>query len=235
MSAAISIQCLLASRDHAANAVLMQVFHELQIEAEICADAAIAIDSLRHRKFEIVIIDTDTAGALGVLEEQIKSPSNRTAVSYAIFSRIAAKEAAFEKGAKFGLSRPVSPEQVKRSLFAGRASILRERRRYFRHAVQTPVGFRAGEHNFRGKLINISEEGIAVRWLTDLDPSGIVTVRFRLPQGGVVASTAEVVWADSQGRAGLRFRKMDENCRRELQEWLTKKMGDQSLGPLFTG
>ncbi len=235
MNAALPIQCLVASQDEGANAVLNEVFRELQIEAEVCAGAEQAIELLRHRKFEIVIVDADSSGALQVLEEQIQSPSNATAISYAIFSGIASKEAAFRKGAKFALYRPLSAEAVKRSLFAGRGPILRERRRYFRHAVEAPVGFRAGDRNFRGKLINISEDGIAVRWLTEFTPAGAVDVRFRLPQGGVVEATAEVVWSDSAGRAGMRFQKMESNCRRELQEWLTMKMETQSLGPLFNG
>lgn len=233
MNAALPIQCLVASHDDGANAVLSEVFRDLQIEAEVCAVPEQAIELLRHRKFEILIVDADSSGTLQVLQEQIQSPSNATAISYAIFSGVAAKEAAFKQGAKFALYRPLSVEAVKRSLFAGRGSILRERRRYFRHAVEAPVGFRAGERNFRGKLINISEDGIAVRWLTESTPAGEINVRFRLPQGGVVDAIAEVAWSDATGRAGLRFRNMEGNCRRELQEWLTQKMETQNLGPLF--
>jgi len=51
-----------------------------------------------------------------------------------------------------------------------------------------------------------------------------VALRFLLPgTTQVVHATADFVWADTLGRAGLFFTELPAACRRDLEVWLKKR------------
>ena len=59
----------------------MQLF---AISTEVCNEVSLALRQLDRRKFEAVIVDLGLAQAGEILEQIRLSPSNRTAVTFAI-------------------------------------------------------------------------------------------------------------------------------------------------------
>jgi len=74
-------------------------------------------------------------------------------------------------------------------------------------------------------LVNdLTEQGLSVQAAEELIPLRDVALRFLLPgTTQVVHATADFVWADAKGRAGLFFTEVPAGCRRDLQVWLKKR------------
>jgi hypothetical protein len=91
----------------------------------------------------------------------------------------------------------------------------REHRRYFRHKVDLPVELLCytGE-TFAGKIMNVSEGGLALTHFGPAAVEGVVTVQFGLPSAEpqTFQAKAEVVWNDASAM-GLRFLRIEPGSR----------------------
>jgi hypothetical protein len=98
----------------------------------------------------------------------------------------------------------------------------REHRRYFRHKVDLPVELlgHTGE-SFAGKIINVSEDGLALTRFGPAAVEGVVSVQFALPSAEPqpFQAKAEVVWNDASAM-GLRFLRIEPGSRSCFGAWL---------------
>jgi putative methionine-R-sulfoxide reductase with GAF domain len=101
-----------------------------------------------------------------------------------------------------------------------------ERRRRFRHKLHSPVyaSFKspqAGVVVDLSELLDLSEDGFAVRTPEPLEADRPLALTLDLPETGVYLHGHGVaVWSDSSGRAGVRFSDLSDTSRRLLKEWL---------------
>jgi hypothetical protein len=94
-------------------------------------------------------------------------------------------------------------------------------RRYQRREVRS-LAFAVAE-GFAEKLIllDLSEGGMAVQASERLTPARVLRLKFALPSGAtVLPATAEVVWSDASGRAGLRFVRLPQAVLAPIHRWL---------------
>ncbi len=71
------------------------------------------------------------------------------------------------------------------------------------------------------ELIDLHEEGFAVRTGEPLEANRAVTLCLDLPETrSFVLGTGEVIWSDAAGRGGIRFSQLSESSRKILKEWL---------------
>ena len=126
---------LLVCDDSIAIQHLSEGMQQLAIATEVCVDVSTALRSLNRKKFEAVIIDLGLTEADQVLGQVRLSPSNRTAVTFAITD--AGKPAKPEIQANFMIEKPLSAGSVGRILKAAFGLIVRERRRSFRCPTET--------------------------------------------------------------------------------------------------
>jgi hypothetical protein len=148
-----------------------------------------------------------------------------------LLNGITSMKKAYELGSTFVLEKPITAERIARSVSAGRGLILRERRRYFRYPMGTEATFTVGtDKKLKGKIVNLSDGGIAVEVKVAERPSGLIATRFLLPESAVfIESKCEVQWI-RDGQLGLRFIQMQPESRHELTRWLTRKI--ESKDPL---
>ena len=105
-------------------------------------------------------------------------------------------------------------------------STIGERRRRVRHRVHTPayVGINGSPTATAldlSEVLDISEEGVCIRAILPLQTHRIVNLGLELSEGNTRINLAGmVVWADLQGRTGIRFLEMPDESRRALKEWL---------------
>ncbi len=165
-------------------------------------------------------MDCGLPRASEILQQLRHSPSNRTAVTFAI-----AAPQSMPMQANFVMERPLSTESVGRTLKAAFGMIVRERRRSFRCPVTIAAIIWVEGKEANCHLVNISEGGMAIAELPALKPGAQVKVNFSLP-GKVDRLTveSEVCWYDDQGRAGLRSLIISSEHKSSLQGWLAAKL-----------
>ena len=111
---------------------------ELSISPDISQEAVAAIRLLNHRKFDAVVVDLQLGQQCGLIVDEVhRSPSNRTAVTFAVSSSDVEATAAFGRRTGFVFGRPLSPQSIRSTFKPAYGLILREQRRYFRCPLLT--------------------------------------------------------------------------------------------------
>lgn len=136
---------------------------------------------------------------------------------------------AFASGADFVLSKPVQQEQATRTLWAGYGSMLRERRRYFRHRLDVAAEIQLeSEEKTAARTLNVSESGLAISARVAIQAEQKLWFSFVLPDTNLqISGSGQIVWTDSRGQAGLHFEEVKPEALQELKNWLALKFLDQ--------
>ena len=222
----MGLQSLLVTRDQHVIQVLRPTLEQLSIGVEVCRGARSGNEILLSEKFDGVIVDCDDLqGGLELLEGLKKGASNRNSVAFAVLHG-SSTQRAFELGANFVLQKPVSALNAMRCFSAAVGFMTRERRRYFRHPVDTSVRLvLADGKELQATATNLSEGGMAIHYPGKLDKASFASVVFTLPgRTASVECKAQLAWADGSGRAGVRFGQMSAVSREQLDRWLSEQM-----------
>jgi CheY-like chemotaxis protein len=217
------ISVLLVCGDSSEIALIKEAMRKFGISVTHSVETE-ALDLVKRQKFEAAIVDFNVPLAAMILEQLRGSPSNKTAVTFAIVN--GKSGVASKVRASFVLHRPLSPSLMYRTLQAAYGMILQERRRYFRCPIIVPVTLqqRSETQKVSAHSVNISQNGLALSTPVPLSSSIAVAVQFKLPQlASAIAADAAVRWY-RDGQAGLLFLSLDSTLRSELSEWLSKRM-----------
>ena len=215
-------RALLICNDSGAIQQVAEGMQRFAIETEICHEVSTALHVLNRQKFEAVIVDVRLGQAGKILEQARLSPSNRTAVTFAITDQM---PALLPIQPNFVMEKPLSVSSVDRTLKVAFGMIVRERRRFFRCPVTIPAVVVTVSSQSSCHVVNISEGGMAVAGFPSMKPGVRVEVLFTLP-GQLVRFTvkSEVCWSDEKGRAGLRSLFISSEQQLAVQEWLAAKL-----------
>jgi Tfp pilus assembly protein PilZ len=197
----------------------------LSISPDVCQEVPAAIDLMSRRKFEAVIIDLQLGTAFGKILDDVRlSPSNRTAVTFAIGGDDAST-ADFRAKSAFFFERPLSTESIRHTLKPAYGLILRERRRYFRCPVSIPVVIRrVAMPEVRCSSVNLSEGGLALSTNVAFTAGEDVQVGFTLPGHPVPWCVASAIAWSKTGQVGIRFVSLSRENKSDLQVWLARKL-----------
>ena len=224
----MNANALLLSRDKEVQMILPALLGDMRIETEIAIDVLKAVRLLSEQKFEAILVDWELKGADAVLKDIDSYPSNRTAVPFAIVPEVDVRNG-LPPGAKFVIAKPVSAEQARRSLDAASSLLIGEYRRYFRCALEVPIHLAGADRELRAKTTNISIGGLAIRTMEAIGLGQKFRLEFVLPNAVPLEIDGEVVWADTQGLAGMRFLDLPELAKGRLQAWLDTRMMHSQL------
>ncbi len=217
---------LLVSADPVTIQQFSHALQELSISPDVCQEVPASIHLLNRRKFDAVIVDLQLGGRSGLILDEVRlSPSNRTAVTFAISGRDAEATAEFRKRSSFVFERPLSTQSIRGTLKPAYGLILRERRRYFRYPVAIPVTIlRRSLPEVRCYSVNISEGGMAVSTFVPLSAGEDVRVQFTLPDHKVPFLAESTICWWKTGHLGIRFVSLSQERKSELQDWLSQKL-----------
>jgi CheY-like chemotaxis protein len=215
---------LLVSADPVTIQQFSHALQELSISPDVCREVPAAVRLLNRRKFDAVIVDLQLEQSGLILDEVHLSPSNRTAVTFAI-SGSDAEGTAFRKRSEFVVERPLSAQSIRNTLKPAYGLILRERRRYFRCPISIPVVIlRRTMPEVRCQSVNISEGGMAVSTFVPLIAGEDVQVQFTLPGHEIPFSAESKVCWWKTGHLGVRFMSLSQEQKSDLQGWLSRKL-----------
>lgn len=100
------------------------------------------------------------------------------------------------------------------------------RRRRVRHKIQTPA-YASFASESRGtaldlhEIVDISEDGVAIQCHSKLSDEKPLDLRLDLADcSRQIETTAQVIWTNESGRAGLRFSNLPTDSLATLREWL---------------
>jgi len=226
----MSLQALLVSRDAEAVSVLERVMRELGVESEVCAELQPAVERLAEGATSAVVVDYDVEHAPEILKLMRQNYAG-SCVSLAMVKGLASIQAAYDMGANFVLIKPVSAAAASRSLGEATTLIERMTRRPARLPVPTLayVNFEGGQDP--AIILDLSAGGMAIQALQPVHADGPLRLHFDLPgSSDAMHLTAEIIWADSSGRAGLRFLDLSPADLQRLSDWL--RLNGSSLQPV---
>lgn len=217
---------LLISSDADTIKLVSASVQQLAMFPEVYVEVGAALSVLNRRKFEAVIVDLQLKDQAKTVVERVRlSPSNRTAVIFAISDSDEETAGAFKEGSNFVLRRPLSPASVDRSLKVAYGMIVRERRRYYRCPVQLLATILSAEMPpVHGKTLNISEGGMAINTSLSLKPGVQVKLQFTLPDHPTRFEVEATVCWSKEGYLGFQFTSLASKLASELQEWLARRL-----------
>jgi len=219
----MGLNCLLLTSDATLLELIRAGFSTTKVELEMRADAASAIELSARRHLDGFVIDCDgVEKAMDLLVQIRGSRSNKLSVVLAVVNGTTSVSTAVDAGANFVLGKPVEAKMLRSILDLALPRMEREHRRYFRHKVDLPVELLcfSGE-TAKGKIMNMSENGLALNHFGLAAVEGVVTVQFGLPSAEpqTFQAKAAVIWNDSSGM-GLRFLRIEPGCRPCFEAWL---------------
>jgi ActR/RegA family two-component response regulator len=226
-SSAFVGRVLLVSDDVITIQQLSESMQRFALSVEHCTEVSSALERLKRSKFEAVIVDFQIGSRAGaVLEETRHSASNEHAVLFTVSDNQTETTDAFKAGSTFVLRRPLSAASIDLSLKAAYGLIVRERRRYFRCPMETPVVIlRTSLPSVHGHTVNVSEGGMSITASASLGPGDDVQLQFTLAGDEFrFALESTVCWAREQ-RFGLQFRSSHQTSK--LQEWLSRRLEEE--------
>jgi CheY-like chemotaxis protein len=231
----MALTSLVVCADAKAVQVLSRVLEDLSIGVEHCGDPREAADRLTAKHFDVLLLDCeDETATMALLDSMAAISTKKRPLTIAIVDARNHVREIFARGSNFVLYKPVSPERVASSLRAARSLMPNERRRAQRVPVPAPVSIAyADVQNASAHLVNLSEDGVAIRSQRNVPPRCKVYFEFTLPdEVSVVRLSGEVVWQDALGRVGLRFARVPQASRTVLDSWLRQNLNrDVQGGP----
>jgi PilZ domain len=187
-------------------------------------------EELRTLKYEAVLLDFDTVPQTrAILEFLRENPSNRSAVVFAVATGAAQKQEALDNG-EFMFECPITAKDIRHAVRAAYGLMTRERRRYFRCAVELPISLkpRNGGPPLNCKTLNISSSGMAVSSSSSFRLGENVDILLTLETTDpVIPANGTIVWDDKHGKTGISFNCKDLAGQCQLDAWLDSQFVSQ--------
>ena len=101
--------------------------------------------------------------------------------------------------------------------------------RYFRARLDVPAQLTTSDGQFAGKVLNVSAGGVALDGIREpLRLARGFAIRFALPgTSDIIECKGQLVWAEPQGRAGVRFVDTPPEVQDRLTRWLAQKQEEE--------
>jgi len=215
------LQAVLVSSDRAVVNSMSESLETLGITPVVFKEAALAIETLRSQKTDAFLVDRELDPQLSILKAMRHSTSSRYAVAFAICSEESRAIAAF-RVADFVIDKPLASHRVNRTMKAAYGIMLKERMRYFRHALRTEATLvDSSFRKFMAQTSNISQTGMALTCVAPLMAGQLVQLEFALDDDQPkLDCKAQVIWLADRGKTGLALRDMSGSDRERLNEWV---------------
>jgi CheY-like chemotaxis protein len=205
--------------------LMREVLTPLGLEVRLINDSQHASTLINQEKFDGIFLDLMMPKVDGFeLARQIRQSSLNKRTPIVIVSGREDRgtvQQAFTAGGTFFLYKPVDRERLTRLLNSTRGTMLDERRRVKRVAVQTKVECQVGSRKIAGMSLNLSQSGLLFQGDGSLVPGNVGQLSFRLPRQKLpINAQGIVVRADEKQRVGVRFSKISAEDRQRIRDFI---------------
>lgn len=220
----MQFNALVMSRNHSSIRTLVTAFAELGIEYQVSPSASETMETLATGHHSALIVDFDLPQAVQAAKIIRMAASAKRPVLFGMVGAGKSVADVFQAGANFVLYKPLDLLQVLHSFRAAQGFMRQDRRNSARREAESLAYLQLSSGAATPALVHdVTEHGISIQAAERLHPLRSVSLRFLLPgTTQVVITTADFIWTDEEGGAGLFFREMAAGCRRDLQVWLKK-------------
>jgi len=222
----IHLDGLLFTRDASVRQVMTGILDTFAITTEVSGEMEAALDAVTHRRLDAVIVDWEGAyDPTRVVRAARKSSPNANSTIVAMVSK-GSETHALLVGANFMIHKPTDLEHARRCMRAAYGTMLQNRRRAARVAVDLPVVARVADLGpIEARISDLSIGGLALQCTRPLQANQQVMANFSLPHTSqLIHITGCVVNANSSGRAGVRFSFVPDEERIVLENWLAAEL-----------
>ncbi|MGB2670405.1 MAG: PilZ domain-containing protein [Candidatus Acidiferrum sp.] len=220
MSTLSELEFLLVSNEYATLTAVAGGVKKYDAKFGLVPTSEAARDYVERKRIDGVFVDMQVSGALELIESIRKGSSNGKAAIFACVQTARETTAALNAGANFVLRAPLSVELVALHITITKEIMLRERRQFFRHAVNFAVTLRDGETEHHGRVANLSEGGMAVRAVKPLKNGSTIEFCFALAFEAEMSGKGPVAWTSTEGMVGILFHTINGMGRGHLTAWL---------------
>jgi CheY-like chemotaxis protein len=221
MSAPLELEFVLVSNDYVLATAISGGVKKYGAKFSLVPSAETARENFARRKIDGIFVDVAVPGSLGLMEAVRRGTANAKSVIFACVMGAKESTAALSAGANFVLRKPLTVDSVAMHITIAKEPLLREHRRYFRHAVHLPVVLKEGDIEHHARMTNLSEGGMAVRTTKALKHSSVVDFAFELTLGASISGKGQVAWTNTEGMAGIVLQTFHGKGREQLEAWLT--------------
>jgi PilZ domain len=217
---------LLLSSDAQVLGVMNQVLESFAIKTEVCGELDSALDAVTHRRLDTVIVDWNGVhDPSRIVCAARKSSPNSNSTIVAMVDQ-GSEAYALLAGANFMIHKPTDLDHARRCMRAAYGTMLQNRRRAARVAVDIPAIVRVVEgERFEARISDISIGGVALQCERPPELDRKVTALFALPGiPGLIYLSGVVVNTDGKRRAGIRFSFIPDEDLARLQTWLAGEL-----------
>jgi CheY-like chemotaxis protein len=231
----MTLSTLLVCADADLVDVLQRALEELGMKVELCADYTRAGVRLAQERYDLTVLNCKTQReAVQLLLSSRSSRLNESTLSVVVVEGHEAVREMFLLGVNFVLYKPVSYERALSSVRAARTLLLKDKRRKARAVVHTHATIDyAGGTPEKATLVDLAENGMAVKFGKRFPPASKIYFQFQLPgQKSPVRLSGQVMWQEWDGRAGVEFVDVPQTSRRLVTEWLQNHLNDANNSTL---
>ncbi len=211
---------LMVSSDDLAQETFTTAVKELGGDLLCEPQMTIAAQRASRTRIDGALVDADSDDALSLIRTLRSHNSSKHAVVFACASSLAQTKIARNAGAHFSLLKPVSYNLIVEALSVASAFMLEAQRKYSRRQVAIPIDIVSPNTRHTAVTANLSETGMAIHTPDQLEPGSALEFSFNLPGGGNIEGLGQVVWNDSNGRAGINFEVLVSAGYPDLPQWL---------------
>jgi len=203
----------------------------LGFEVQTTASGLDAAERIEKEKYDGLLIDVKMPGMDGFeLTRRVRSSKLNRYVPIVILTGLNDADTmrrAFEAGAMWFLTKPVSADRLHGLMKALRGSMLQEKRKHARLPLRTTVRCAIDEHRFRSSSLNICEGGLLIQPSGGLSMGQEIDLEFSIPTANKpVKLKGKVVRQETPDIVGLAFTNATVEVRQAIQTYISGGVKD---------
>ena len=223
------LQALVFCNDAQSLCTIDRVFGENDVVSDVCLTSATALKALKHKRFDLLVLDFDDPGALAVLDTPAGSGLSFPNIVVTFARSFETLKRAQQKRVHFVLQTPFTSALMARTVRAAYTLLIKERRTAFRHQVKMKASAHILEDGNKRELnspmlLDLSHTGLCLKVNGVVAKDATITVAFQLPETqDTIHATGKVMWSNATGHVGVLFQFVPPQEMRKLRDWLNDK------------